>query len=29
VLAVLEAASESLRTGGVFVPVQQVESRVS
>ncbi|HEX7302506.1 Gfo/Idh/MocA family oxidoreductase [Lentzea sp.] len=29
VLAVLEAASESLRSGGVFVPVQQVESRVS
>jgi predicted dehydrogenase len=29
VLAVLEAASESLRTGGAFVPVQQVESRVS
>ncbi|GAB2849391.1 Gfo/Idh/MocA family protein [Lentzea nigeriaca] len=29
VLAVLEAASESLRSGGVFVPVQQVESKVS
>jgi predicted dehydrogenase len=29
VLAVLEAASESLRSGGVFVPVQQVEGRVS
>ncbi len=29
VLAVLEAASESLRSGGLFVPVQQVESRVS
>jgi predicted dehydrogenase len=29
VLAVLEAASESLRSGGVFVSVQQVEGRVS
>src|SRR5688500_1482208 len=29
VLAVLEAASESLRPGGVFVSVQQVEGRVS
>ncbi|WP_245778146.1 Gfo/Idh/MocA family protein [Lentzea xinjiangensis] len=29
VLSVLEAASESLRSGGLFVPVQQVESRVS
>jgi predicted dehydrogenase len=29
VLAVLEAASESLRAGGVFVPVQQVEGKVS
>jgi predicted dehydrogenase len=29
VLAVLEAASESLRSGGVFVPVHQVEGRVS
>jgi predicted dehydrogenase len=29
VLAVLEAASESLRSGGAFVSVQQVEGRVS
>ncbi|HUQ61774.1 Gfo/Idh/MocA family oxidoreductase [Lentzea sp.] len=29
VLAVLEAASESLRSGGLFVPVHQVESRIS
>ncbi|WP_235921622.1 Gfo/Idh/MocA family protein [Lentzea tibetensis] len=29
VLAVLEAASESLANGGAFVPVQRVESRVS